>query len=129
MPMVIHPTVTARKKLYDEIGNFGEQYKIAMDYYWLSRVHKAGYKGCYCEALVGNMTLCGVSDSNFKKAYKEVMVISVQNGYPFFKAYLRYFYKYFKSYIRNLIENNLPENVSIKLRGILNKTIVIESGQ
>ena len=127
MPMVNHPTVVAKKKLYDEIGCFDDRYKIAMDYDWLSRVHKAGYKGCYNAAVVGNMTLCGVSDENFKKAYKEVMEISVLMGTSWFIAKYLYFLRVFKKQIRHLLELIFPENRILKLRRVINRTIEVKS--
>ena len=47
MPELCHPTVLARKALYDRIGLFDTRYRYAMDYDWLLRLHRNGGRGLY----------------------------------------------------------------------------------
>ena len=48
------------------------QYRIAMDYDWLLRAHRAGFRGVYEPRLVGHMTLAGASDRRYREAFAEV---------------------------------------------------------
>lgn len=43
----LHPTMTVRKSVFDQIGLFSKEYKIAMDFDFIVRIEKKGYKGFY----------------------------------------------------------------------------------
>lgn len=43
----LHPTMIVRKSVFDQIGLFNEDYKIAMDFDFIVRLGKAGCKGYY----------------------------------------------------------------------------------
>lgn len=43
----LHPTMIVRKNVFDKIGLFNSQYKIAMDFDWIVRLRKAGISGYY----------------------------------------------------------------------------------
>ena len=45
----LHPTMIVRKSVFDEIGLFNTDYKIAMDFDFVVRLVKKGYKGFYKE--------------------------------------------------------------------------------
>ena len=62
MPALNHPTMLARRSVFDGIGGFDERYEIAMDYDWALRAHLAGYRGRHVSDILGHMTLEGVSD-------------------------------------------------------------------
>lgn len=43
----LHPTMIVRKSVFDQIGIFNKNYKIAMDFDFVVRLIKNGYKGYY----------------------------------------------------------------------------------
>ena len=43
----LHPTMIVRKSVFDQIGLFNKDYKIAMDFDFIVRLVKKGYKGFY----------------------------------------------------------------------------------
>ncbi len=120
MPDFNHPTVLARKDMYDKIGGFNTKYKIAMDYDWLLRGCLAGFKGLYIPELTGHMQLCGISDSDYLTSYREIRKISIKNGYPVTLAYWLYFFRVIKSFVRRGLELVFPKRLVLALRGILN---------
>ena len=45
MPDVNHPTLLARREVYERVGGFDPALRFAMDYDWLLRAHRAGFRG------------------------------------------------------------------------------------
>jgi len=43
----LHPTMIVRKSVFDQIGLFNKEYKIAMDFDFIVRLEQKGYKGFY----------------------------------------------------------------------------------
>ncbi|HSW56710.1 MAG TPA: glycosyltransferase [Ignavibacteriaceae bacterium] len=43
----LHPTMIVRKSAFDQIGLFNKNYKIAMDFDFIVRLERKGYKGFY----------------------------------------------------------------------------------
>ena len=80
-----HPTVLARRDLFDRYGLFDERWKIAMDYEWLLRLHRAGVRGVYSPSIAATMFSGGTSDARAYDAFREVRRISVLHGcHPLF---------------------------------------------
>ena len=82
MGAIPHPSVLARRRLYDLYGGFDLRRKIAMDYDWLLRIHRGGERGIYSNEIVVVMTAGGMSDANMLAAYREVRDISIEHGLP-----------------------------------------------
>ena len=61
---VIHPAVFVRKKVYDEIGNFDESYRIAADYDFLLRCFTAGKTFTYLPQILTGYRAGGLSSGN-----------------------------------------------------------------
>lgn len=80
MGAIPHPSVLARRRLYDVYGRFDLRWKIAMDYDWLLRVHRGGERGIYSDKILVVMTAGGMSDANMLAAYREVRDISIEHG-------------------------------------------------
>ncbi|HMD13469.1 MAG TPA: glycosyltransferase family 2 protein [Bacteroidota bacterium] len=80
MGAIPHPSVLARRRLYDVYGGFDLRWHIAMDYDWLLRVHRGGEKGIYSSEILVVMTAGGMSDANMLAAYREVRDISIEHG-------------------------------------------------
>ena len=67
-----HPTMIVRKKCFDEIGGFNTTYKIGMDFDFIVRMIKKGYRGNYVDGkAVVRMEGTGKSASQEKEAIEE----------------------------------------------------------
>ena len=104
MPAMHHPTVFVKKSIYDECGAFSEDYKVAMDYDFLLRLHKAGKKGFYIDSVIAHMHHGGLSTVDFFNGYNEVREISVKNGYSSLMATVRLLLKSLRSIVRVVLE-------------------------
>lgn len=68
----LHPTMILRKKVFEELGGFNVKYEIGMDFDFMVRMEKKGYKGFYYEkGPVVKMEGTGKSQSKEFKASKE----------------------------------------------------------
>jgi glycosyltransferase involved in cell wall biosynthesis len=79
-PAVGHPTTLATRASFERIGLFDPAYRNAMDYDWLLRLHRAGFRGVYNPEIVGHMTHDGVSNRQFRRTIQEVRHIVVAQG-------------------------------------------------
>lgn len=75
-----HPTVMVRRHLFERHGTFDVRWKIAMDYDWLLRIHRAGERGIYVPGPGAIMFGGGVSDRRSYQAFAEVRDISIRHG-------------------------------------------------
>lgn len=80
MPAIGHPTVLAKRALFERVGLFDLRLRNAMDYDWLYRVHRAGGIGVYGAEIVGHMTWAGVSNTHFARTIEEVRRVAVDQG-------------------------------------------------
>jgi len=103
-PRINHPTLMAKKNIYDKYGLFSEEYKIAMDYEWLLRIHKKGAIGYYSEKIISFMQEGGQSEKLISSIIEEYNV-SVKYGKPKIIIMTIQIIRYIKTSIRKLIEN------------------------
>jgi glycosyltransferase involved in cell wall biosynthesis len=75
-----HPTILARRELFERFGQFDERWRVAMDYDWLLRLHQAGIRGVYSADIVATMFGGGISDARAYEAFREVRDISIHYG-------------------------------------------------
>lgn len=120
MPELNHPTVLARKKAYQRIGLFDTNYRYAMDYEWLLRLHAQGGTGMYVKEISAHMGLGGASDSFYRKALKEVRNIAVRYGQNRFRAEISYRYRVVKGWGRRRSEKWAPKLLFDSLRNLFN---------
>jgi glycosyltransferase involved in cell wall biosynthesis len=100
--MPAHPTFYCKKEIYDKLGNFETDYKIAADYEILLRflkVHKIKYK--YIPELFVKMRTGGVSTNSFKSNWilnLEILRACKKHNIKtnLFNIYLKYFDKIFE---------------------------------
>jgi len=121
MPDVNHPTVLAWREVYQRIGGFDPAYRIAMDYDWLLRAHRAGFRGVYEPRLVGHMTLAGASDRRYREAFAEVRRIAIRHGQPRLAAWALYALRLLKGGGRRALERLLPGALHEGLRRRVNR--------
>ena len=80
MPHIHHPTVFVRREIYERHGLFSTDYRYAMDYEFLLRLHKAGCVGALIEKNLAYCRASGVSNRMFKEARQEAHAISRKYG-------------------------------------------------
>ncbi len=71
-PTMNYPTLTAHRRVFEGAGLFDPAYRVAPDYEWLFRVHKAGFQGGYDPAVRYHFVLGGNSTQHISKATVEV---------------------------------------------------------
>ncbi|GFI26534.1 putative glycosyltransferase [Lachnospiraceae bacterium] len=74
-----HPAFFVRRKVFDEIGMFQTQYKIAADYDFVLRVHNAGYVIMEVEDVFTNFRREGLSEIQRYRAVSEGKEISLNH--------------------------------------------------
>lgn len=89
LPPVNHPTLLARRALFERVGLFCLEHRYAMEYDWLQRVQGSGGRGVHDPGIVGHMTHEGVSNRAFRGTVREVRDIAIAYGAPVWPARLR----------------------------------------
>jgi len=92
----LHPTMIVRKNVFERIGLFNSNYKIAMDFDFIVRLEKANFKGYYEKAgFPVEMKGTGISTANEAKALHECFTIlrvndslNVKNFFGYVQRYL-----------------------------------------
>ena len=120
MPDVNHPTLLARRGVYERVGGFDPALRFAMDYDWLLRAHRAGLRGSYAPEIVGHMTLAGVSDRDYLRALGEVRDIAIAHGEPAARAWPLYLYRAAKGTAQRALRRSAPAGLYEMLRRWVN---------
>jgi glycosyltransferase involved in cell wall biosynthesis len=120
MPGLNHPTVIVPRTAYEKHGLFDLDLRLAMDYEFLLRLHRAGCHGVYDPRMVGHMSLDGASDAQSRKALAEVREVSIRYGASPFSAWIRYLFHLLKGEVRWILERVLPAEMSQFLRQRIN---------
>ena len=100
---VNHPTVFVTKKVYEKVGGFELESRIAMDYDLVLRLYKAGFKFCYIPEPLAAMRYGGASDTGYMEGLREVRRMTIREGYPIYKAWFWFGYKAIISTIKNVL--------------------------
>lgn len=79
MPRLNHPTIFMRRRAYEQFGLFRLDYRIAMDYDFLLRLHQAGLRGLLVPKVMVRMGGGGVSNSLVLRGYKECLRAALGN--------------------------------------------------
>lgn len=66
-----HPSMVVRREIFEKIGGFSKEYKIAMDFDFVVRLLSAGYRGAYYPHATVKMDGRGVSTSREDQAILE----------------------------------------------------------
>lgn len=122
MPAVNHPTMLVRRSVYDAVGGFALGYRYSMDYDWLLRTHRAGFRGAYEPGLTGNMRLGGACDANHLAARAEGREIAIRHGLPVVQAWLLFLFRILKGSSRRALERLTPTPVHARLRRRINRS-------
>lgn len=80
MPSVPHPSMLIARAVFERIGLYRCDLKMAMDYEWLLRATVAGEAAVYEPAVTAHMTLDGVSNTRWWATMREVNLIAESFG-------------------------------------------------
>ena len=100
-----HPAVFVKKNIYDTYGLFDENFPVAMDYELMLRFYMHGVKFHYINQTLSNMALGGISDINWRQAYKEAYEIRKRHLGTGLTLYIDYTLQVFKRYISNILSS------------------------
>ena len=92
MPVIIHPSVLARRTVYETHGLFNIGLRSAMDYEWLLRVHRAGIIGIHALGVLSHVSLGGTHLQHYRRTMREVRDTAIAFGRDPGAAYLEYGY-------------------------------------
>ncbi len=107
--LLSHPTVFAKKSLYDQYGIFNTSYKIVADWEMMVRWWLKGVKFVGIEATLAHFRMGGVSSEHLKKSFEEKH--RVRNEYNMNDLF-DWYYAYDK--IKSVLPANLLLNISLK---------------
>lgn len=98
-----HPATFVTRRGYAGVGLFDEGLRVAMDYDMVLRLYLAGRRFRYIDGVLARMRYGGESDAGFLQARREVVAVTVRNGYPRLKAYGWFLYGAAKGTVKNLL--------------------------
>lgn len=100
---VAHPSTFVRREVYSKYGGFSVGFKVAADHEFLLRIWSNVNVGFVPEIIV-NMSVGGISTSQYKKSYAESFAASLINGFSPWKAFYYYNYEMIKRRIIGVIK-------------------------
>jgi glycosyltransferase len=107
-----HPTMIVRRKCFDEIGKFNEKYKISMDFDFIVRMMKKGYKCNYVDGeAVVRMEGTGKSSAQESEAIKECYKSLKENDYLTLTNQTGYIIRQFFYFGRKIMEDSGLKNL------------------
>lgn len=121
MPALNHPTMLARREIFEDIGGFDRRYRVAMDYDWALRAHLAGHRGIHSGMIQGHMTLDGTSDRQFIEGLREVRQIASRHGQSPALAWPLFAYRMIKGTTQRWLQRRAPHSVYRWLRTRFNR--------
>lgn len=80
MPSLHQATVLARRGVYERVGLFRTDLRIASDYDWFIRVAKAGLVGAHDAAILAHMRAGGASTTRQRRTIAEGFLCARSNG-------------------------------------------------
>jgi glycosyltransferase involved in cell wall biosynthesis len=98
-----HPATFVTRRAYARVGGYDPELLVAMDYDLVLRFYLAGCRFRYIEQVLANMRYGGESDARFIAARREVVKVSLRQGYPLCKAYGWFIYSVVLGVIKNLL--------------------------
>lgn len=98
-----HPATFVTRRTYAKVGTFDKGLKTAMDYDLVLRLYLHGCRFHYIDRVLAHMRYGGESDENYLGALKEVVAVTVREGYPRHKALFWFAYKAGMGSAKNLL--------------------------
>ncbi len=111
-----HPTMICRRDLFDSVGFFDTRYRIAMDFDWLLRLHRAGLRGLYEPRIQGHMETGGVSVRLMLEALRETRDAALAAGQPPRRVWLHFWTARLKARLRLFGETAISHALVERMR-------------
>ena len=118
-----HPTLICRREMFERVGLFDIRYSVAMDFDWLLRLHKAGFRGLYDPRIQGHMDTGGVSVRLMHQALKECRQAALAAGQPPSKVRWHYWIASLKAGLRIMVETRVSNGLGQWLRQSLFRSL------
>jgi len=118
-----HPTVICRLEMFERVGLFDTRYSVAMDFDWLLRLHKSGFRGLYDPRIQGHMETGGVSVRLMHRALRESRQAALAAGLSRSRVWVFYWLASFKAGLRILVETRLSYGLAQWLRQSLFRSL------
>ena len=97
--MIPHPTCFVGREVYERLGTFSTQYRLAGDYEFMLRCRKNGVRFLMIPEAVANFSCGGLSDRGARSRHETLLV---QHEYGLIGGW-RYRFKLCESWIRLLL--------------------------
>jgi glycosyltransferase involved in cell wall biosynthesis len=118
-----HPTVVARRALYERHGLFRTDLRRAIDFDMVLRWANAGESGLYEPSLLGHMSLGGETDRHFAATLVEARRIAIDNGLGPVRGWLDFTLALGGGCVRRWLEPALPVRARLGIRRLVNRQI------
>jgi glycosyltransferase involved in cell wall biosynthesis len=123
-----HQTLIVRKKVFEKIGGFNKAYKVNMDYDFVCRMKKEGFKGHYWRGKEGLdpvvlMDGTGVAISRESFALREAFDVLKKNDLLSFNVFYNYCIRLVFFYLRKIVTIFGLSNLLKKLKRKKNKNL------
>jgi len=118
-----HPTLICRREMFVRIGPFDTRYRIAMDFDWLARLHRAGFYGLYDSRIQGHMETGGASVRLMLRGLAETRDAALAAGQPRWEVWRYFWVRQFKARLRLFVENRLSYELAQWLRERLFRSV------
>lgn len=102
---LFHPAMIVRKRCYQDIGLYDENYTHAMDSEWCHRAIKKGKVFCEIPFVLANMSLGGVSDRDYQISLSQYRDSLIKNRLS--NRYMAYLFYYLNLVQKKLIRQPL----------------------
>lgn len=100
---VFHQSAICSKGLFDRIGNFGTEFRVAMDYDFFLRAYRAGFKAIKINQPLSVMRMSGVSSQldwpNLRERLREEHLVHLRNcSFSLMRVVYRIYAEVYKFY-------------------------------
>jgi glycosyltransferase involved in cell wall biosynthesis len=98
-----HPALFVRKKVFDRIGNYNNDYKISGDYDFILRLFSAGFKSSYLARSIMKMRTGGISNLSIRslinKSHEDYVILRNQRIGGIYTLIFKNFRKIFQFFL------------------------------
>lgn len=116
---VPHQGVLVRKKLFDNIGCFAEEFKIAGDFDFMVRAYKQGFQPVFIPQIIVNMQAIGISTKPKNGVLSMWELFLVRKKYQIFPLYpIEWIWMMFKAVILFLLSTIFSSKITSKIFSI-----------
>ena len=98
-----HQATFVRRRVYERLGGFREDFRYAMDYELFLRFSLGGARFVEVDRVLANMRYRGVSHRHWLRAYAEVRRAQIEHGLGASRAWRLWFFHVTRGFVRSLL--------------------------